>query len=262
MTIRDGKKLWDVRRLFSEIVAGMKKCKEIGKIPVSMSIDTWAVDYVLLDENDQILGDTYGYRDGRTTGMDTEVYKTIPEPELYQKTGIQKQIFNTVYQLMAVKQNTLELLEKAKTFLMLPDYFQFLLTGNKLSEYTNGTSTQLVNPFYQQWDEAFIQSLGYPSEMFLPLSMPGKKKINVHACYAIFENGEFADRDKLEPKHFQKWVDFAKERGMGLDFNPTFFSHDKVKDGLTLSSPDEETRRFWIEHGKACVCIWKNVRHP
>ena len=89
---------------------------------------------------------------------------------------------------MAVKQNTPELLEKAKTFLMLPDYFQFLLTGNKLSEYTNGTSTQLVNPFYKQWDEAFIQSLGYPSEMFLPLSMPGKKKINVHACYAIFEN--------------------------------------------------------------------------
>ena len=173
MDIRDGKKLWDVRRLFSEIVAGMKKCKEIGKIPVSMSIDTWAVDYVLLDENDQILGDTYGYRDGRTTGMDTEVYKTIPEPELYQKTGIQKQIFNTVYQLMAVKQNTPELLEKAKTFLMLPDYFQFLLTGKKRSEYTNGTSTQLVNPFHKQWDEAFIQSLGYPSEIFLPLSMPG-----------------------------------------------------------------------------------------
>lgn len=85
--------------------------------------------------------------------------------------------------------------------------------------------------------------------------MPGTKKINVHACYAIFEDGEFADRDKLEPKHFQKWVDFAKERGMGLDFNPTFFSHDKVKDGLTLSSPDEETRKFWIEHGKACIRI-------
>ena len=85
--------------------------------------------------------------------------------------------------------------------------------------------------------------------------MPGKKKINIHACYAIFEEGEFADRDKLEPKHFQKWVDFAKERGMGLDFNPTFFSHPKVKDGLTLSSPDEETRRFWIEHGKACIRI-------
>lgn len=84
---------------------------------------------------------------------------------------------------------------------------------------------------------------------------PGKKKLNLHACYAIFEDGEFVDRDKIEPKHFQKWVDFAKERGMGLDFNPTFFSHPKVKDGLTLSSPDEETRKFWIEHGKACVRI-------
>ena len=85
--------------------------------------------------------------------------------------------------------------------------------------------------------------------------MPGAKKINVHACYPIFEDGEFVDRDKLEPKHFQKWVDFAKDRGMGLDFNPTFFSHPKVKDGLTLSSPDEETRKFWIEHGKACIRI-------
>lgn len=84
---------------------------------------------------------------------------------------------------------------------------------------------------------------------------PGKKKLNVHACYAIFEDGEFVDRDKLEPKHFKKWVDFAKERNMGIDFNPTFFSHPKVKDGLTLSSPDEETRKFWIEHGKACIRI-------
>ena len=83
---------------------------------------------------------------------------------------------------------------------------------------------------------------------------PGKKKLNVHACYAIFEDG-FVDRDKLEPKHFQKWVDFAKMRNMGIDFNPTFFSHPKVKDGLTLSSPDEETRKFWIEHGKACIRI-------
>ncbi len=84
---------------------------------------------------------------------------------------------------------------------------------------------------------------------------PGKKKLNIHACYAVFEAGEFVDRDKLEPKHFKKWVDFAKERSMGIDFNPTFFSHPKVKDGLTLSSPDEETRRFWIEHGKACIRI-------
>lgn len=84
---------------------------------------------------------------------------------------------------------------------------------------------------------------------------PGAKKMNVHACYAIFEEGKFVDRDKLEPKHFQKWIDLAKKYGVGIDFNPTFFSHDKVKDGLTLSSPDEATRKFWIDHGKACVKI-------
>ncbi len=84
---------------------------------------------------------------------------------------------------------------------------------------------------------------------------PGKIKLNLHACYAIFEDGEFADRDALQPKHFQKWLDFAKERGMGIDFNPTFFSHPRVKDNLTLSSPDEATRKFWVEHGKRCIEI-------
>lgn len=83
----------------------------------------------------------------------------------------------------------------------------------------------------------------------------GKKKLNLHACYAIFEDGEVAGRDEIEPKHFAKWVEFAKERGMGIDFNPTFFSHPMVKDGLTLSSPDEKVRKYWIKHGVACLKI-------
>ena len=83
----------------------------------------------------------------------------------------------------------------------------------------------------------------------------GKKKLNVHACYAIFEDGEAVGRDKLLPKHFKKWVEFAKERGMGIDFNPTFFAHPMVKDGLTLSSPDDTVRKYWINHGKACLKI-------
>lgn len=85
--------------------------------------------------------------------------------------------------------------------------------------------------------------------------IPGKKKLNVHACYAIGEPGEKISRDKIEPRHFKAWVDYAKERGMGLDFNPTFFAHPMVKDNLTLSSPDDETRNYWIEHGKACIRI-------
>ena len=85
--------------------------------------------------------------------------------------------------------------------------------------------------------------------------MPGRKKLNLHASYAVFEDGRFADRDQIGPEHFAKWAAFARERNMGIDFNPTFFSHDKVKDGLTLTSPDEETRKFWIDHGKACIRI-------
>ena len=86
--------------------------------------------------------------------------------------------------------------------------------------------------------------------------IPGTKKLNLHACYAIFddENGGWVDRDKLEPKHFAKWVAFCKERGLGCDFNPTFFSHPKC-DPLTLASPNEKTRKFWIDHGKACIRI-------
>jgi len=84
--------------------------------------------------------------------------------------------------------------------------------------------------------------------------IPGTHKINLHACYAIFEEGEHVDRNKIEPKHFAKWVEFAKERGLGIDFNPTFFSHEKAE-SFTLSSPDEEVRSFWVEHGKACIRI-------
>ena len=100
-----------------------------------------------------------------------------------------------------------------------------------------------------------------PEELMADIDMvlklcPGTKKMNLHACYAIFdeENGGWVDRDKLEPKHFKKWVDFCKERGLGCDFNPTFFSHPMC-DPLTLASPNEETRKFWIEHGKACIRI-------
>ncbi len=84
--------------------------------------------------------------------------------------------------------------------------------------------------------------------------IPGKPKMNLHASYAIFEEGRWADRDKLEPEHFKRWADFCRERGLGCDFNPTFFSHPKC-DPLTLSSSSDETRRFWIDHGKASIRI-------
>ncbi len=173
MDDKNGTLCWDVDRLFTEIKNGLKKCKEIGKIPVSMAIDTWGVDYVLLDKDDRILGDTVGYRDSRTEGMDEKVYEVIPQDELYARTGIQKQIFNTVYQLMAVKESHPEYLEQAERILMIPDYFHFLLTGVKKNEYTNATTGQLVSPKTNDWDYELIEMLGYNPKMFRPVSMPG-----------------------------------------------------------------------------------------
>ena len=89
--------------------------------------------------------------------------------------------------------------------------------------------------------------------------IPGKKRINLHACYAIFEEGEWVDRDKIEYKHFAPWVEFAKENGIGIDFNPTVFSHPMMKDGLSLSSPDENVRKFWIDHCIACRKIAQRI---
>ena len=173
MDDKNGTLCWDVDRLFTEIKNGLKKCKELGKIPVSMAIDTWGVDYVLLDKDDRILGDTVGYRDSRTEGMDEKVYEVIPQDELYARTGIQKQIFNTVYQLMAVKESHPEYLEQAESILMIPDYFHFLLTGVKKNEYTNATTGQLVSPKTNDWDYELIEMLGYNPKMFRPVSMPG-----------------------------------------------------------------------------------------
>ncbi len=170
---KDGYLCWDLDRLFMEIKNGLKKCREIGKVPVSMGIDTWAVDFVLLDAKDQVLGNTVGYRDHRTFGMDTKVYEKITEEELYKRTGIQKQIFNSIYQLMAVKTQNPEYMEGARSFLMIPDYFNFLLTGNKRTEYTNATTTQLVSPITKEWDLELIEKLGYNRQIFHKISLPG-----------------------------------------------------------------------------------------
>lgn len=171
----DGSKCWDIPHLKASVIEGMKQCKKIGKIPSYMGIDTWAVDYVLLDAEDNILGKTYGYRDKRTEGMDKLVYDVISEEELYGNTGIQKQIFNTIYQLMAHKTKEPELLEKAEDMLMIPDYLNFVLTGIKHTEYSNASTTQLVNAITGEWYMALIKKLGLPEKIFKGIFNPGNK---------------------------------------------------------------------------------------
>lgn len=173
MIQKNGMRCWDHESLFENVVEGMKQCVKLGKIPTCMGIDTWGVDFALLDEKDQIIGDTVGYRDSRNEGMDALVEAMIPPEELYARTGIQKQIFNTIYQLMAVKTKTPEQLERAKTLLMMPDYLNFRLTGVKHQEYTNATTSGMVNVKTGEWDMEIVRRLGYPEHLFGTLSMAG-----------------------------------------------------------------------------------------
>lgn len=163
---------WEVDTLFAEIKKGIHKCRELGLQPESIGIDTWAVDFVLLDEDGNSLTDAVSYRDPRTDGMMEEVFNIISKERLYLETGIQFQKFNTIYQLYALKQSNPEILEKAKAFLMIPEYFNYLLTGKKANEYTNATSTQLVNAFTKKWDKELLGQLGIKPDMFQDIQMP------------------------------------------------------------------------------------------
>ena len=176
----DGHLRWDFEALFNELKTGLKKAfAKYGDEIKSIGIDTWGVDYALLDENDEAVGGTYCYRDSRTESTTPAVHEIIPFADLYAKTGIQFASFNTVYQLLDDKKTGR--MDKAKSMLMLPDYFHFRLTGVKKQEYCNATTTGMVNAVTHTWDDEIIEKLGYKKELFGALAMPGE------------EVGEFTD---------------------------------------------------------------------
>lgn len=170
MVERNGHLCWQMDRLWEHVLKGMAACKAAGKIPVSMGIDTWGVDYVLLDQAGQVLGDTVAYRDSRTQGMDAKLEQTMPFTELYRRTGIAKQPFNTVYQLMATPR---EQLDQAQDFLMIPDYLHYRLTGRKANEYTEASTTGMLNSATRDWDQEVLAAAGFPAGIFHRPEMPG-----------------------------------------------------------------------------------------
>ena len=170
---RDGHLCWQLDELEKNVVAGLKACREAGYSPATVGIDTWAVDFVLLDAAGRRIGDSVAYRDERTAHTREELAEALPFAELYARTGIQYQPFNTVYQLAALQKEHPEQLAAAKTFLMVPDYLHYRLTGVLSNEYTNATTTALVNARTGAWDDGLIARLGLPRGMFQPIRMPG-----------------------------------------------------------------------------------------
>ena len=170
---KDGELCWNHDRLFNEIVKGMAICKDIGMIPASVGIDTWGVDFVLLDGNDNVIGNTVSYRDDRTQGMDVKVSAVISERDLYHRTGNQKAMYNTIYQLMSLKFFHPDYLEKAESLLFTPDYFSYMLCGVKKNEYTIASTSQLLDAVSCNWDKELIEMLGFPGRIFNEIVMPG-----------------------------------------------------------------------------------------
>lgn len=170
---QDGHLCWDHEALFAHIKEGMRRCRQLGSIPVSLAIDTWGVDFVLLYANGLPVGQCVGYRDHRTDGIREKLEPIIAQQALYRRTGIQFQPYNTLNQLVALKEEDPGQLQEAAMLLMTPDYFNFRLTGKAMQEYTIASTSQMLDIHTGDWDRELIEMLGLPQKLFLPPNAPG-----------------------------------------------------------------------------------------
>lgn len=164
---------WDILRLLHEIKQGLLKAHQLGYKPESMGIDSWAVDFGLIGKKGELLGNPVHYRDQRTDDLMEEVFRTIPQSEVFARTGIQFLPFNTIYQLFALKKEASVFLREAEHFLMIPDLLRYFLTGEIKNEFSNATTTQFYNPTTRGWDKDLLEQLGIPRHLFKEIVMPG-----------------------------------------------------------------------------------------
>ena len=169
----DGHDCWNVDNLVEQITIGLERIIDRGVTLSSVGVDTWGVDYVLLDDEGQMLGQAVAYRDHRTDGLIDEVAKIVPRSELYARTGIAFMQFNTIYQLVALKRENPAWLSRAQTLLLMPDYLHYRLCGVKSCEYTNASTSQLLSLKTNSWDVELLKRLGLPAHWFQPLCQPG-----------------------------------------------------------------------------------------
>lgn len=167
---------WDLLRLWSEIQAGLAKAAaRFGQNIVSVGVDTWGVDFVLLSKSGEMLGQAYHYRDKRTAGVMEQTFQRVPRPEIFAQTGLQFMGINSLYQLVAMNQTNGPLLQLADRFLMIPDFFHWLLSGSRVVEFTNATTSQMFHPTQRDWAFDMLRQLGLPTQMFGDVVDPGTK---------------------------------------------------------------------------------------
>lgn len=210
---KNGRLCWDADGLQRHVLAGLRACAAHcapegsalagcapeALLPESVSIDTWGVDFVLLDENLNRIGDAVAYRDGRTAGVPEKLEAVLPFAELYARTGIQRQVYNTVYQLWSLRQAAPEQLERAAHFLMMPDYLAFTLTGVCANEYTIASTSALLNARERTWDAEILKRIGVPAHIFHPVRMAGEPLGRLTP--AVREAAGFDTLVRLAPSH-------------------------------------------------------------
>jgi rhamnulokinase len=171
----DGHLRWDIARIFTEIKAGLRqageRARQLGRAIQSLAVDSWAVDYGLVDEDNQLIENPVCYRDERTAGIMEKVFAQIPREEIFESTGIQFLVFNTLFQLYAQAQSGIA--EKSARLLLIPDLINAFLTGRAVSEYTNATTTQMLNAASQAWDAELLRRLNLPANLLTEIVAAG-----------------------------------------------------------------------------------------
>ena len=212
----DGHLIWDTEELFSNVMAGLKECAKLGIVPQSVAIDTWGVDYVLLDNELKELTPVFAYRDARTEGVPEKVDAIIPRQKLYERTGIQSQNFNTIYQLMCDKESGK--LDKAAHILMIPEYLAYRLSGVLANEYTIASTSGLVNARSKQWDSELLDMLGIDSDIFKPLSKSGHDTASAIAAIPIDEGGMYISSGTWSLVGVENKVPVTSENALSANF--------------------------------------------
>jgi rhamnulokinase len=167
---------WDVVRLWAEIQTGLTlAARKYGQAIVSVGADTWGVDFVLLNRHDEMLGQPYAYRDARTNGMMEKAFRKVPRAEIFAQTGLQFMQFNSLFQLLAAKQHTPELLDEAKRLLFMPDFIHWALCGSRVAEFTIASTSQCLNPLTRNWATGLLKKFALPTRMFPKVVPPGTR---------------------------------------------------------------------------------------
>src|SRR5437763_2137691 len=164
---------WDVLRLYGEMLAALRKCAAEHGPPDALGVDTWGVDFALLGRGGTLLGNPRHYRDPHTEGVMEAAFEKVPRADLYRRTGLQFMRFNTLFQLLALQRDRSPLLDAAETMLLIPDLFHFFFTGIKANEYTNASTSQMIDPATRNWAYGLVQAFGLSTRLLGSLVQPG-----------------------------------------------------------------------------------------